>query len=55
MELKEKIIRRADEFVDVRNIEIATLTLGILIVWVNGKRFGYWDLEKEDFVSFFAF
>lgn len=55
MELIEEIKKAAEEYVfDVRNVEIATLKIGIVTVWVNGRRFGAWDINKHDFCSFTA-
>ena len=55
MKLKEEIKKAAEEYVfDVKTIEIATLKVGIVAVWVNGKRFGNYDLNKHNFISLMA-
>lgn len=52
MTLKERIEKAASEFVKVRSLEIASLNYGTVAVWVNGKRFGTYDINKNEFVEF---
>jgi hypothetical protein len=54
-DLKERIKREVEKYkFDVNEIEIATLMPGIVIVWANGKRFGNYDINTNEFVSFMA-
>lgn len=54
MTLKEKIKKAAEEFKTVKTLEIATLKPGVVIVWVNGVRFGNYDINKNEFISLMA-
>jgi hypothetical protein len=54
MTLKEEIWKAAEEYRNVRTIEIATLKEGVVIVWVNGIRFGNYDINKHEFIALMA-
>lgn len=54
MTLKEEIKKAAEEYRTVRSVEIATLKLGLVAVWINGVRFGSYDIEKHEFVALMA-
>ena len=55
MALKEEIKKVAEEYVfNVKSVEIATLKVGIVAVWVNGRRFGNYDINKHCFCALMA-
>ena len=54
MTLKEEIRKAAEEYRTVRTLEIATLKEGVVIVWVNGIRFGNYDINKHEFIALMA-
>lgn len=54
MTLKEEIKRAAEKYRTVESVEIATLKEGIVIVWINGVRFGNYDIRKHDFTALMA-
>ena len=55
MELKEEIKKAAEEYVfNVKSVEIATLKVGIVAVFANGRRFGTYDINKHCFCSLMA-
>lgn len=51
MTLKEEIKKAAEKYCTVESVEIATLEEGVVIVWINGKRFGKYDIGKHEFLS----
>lgn len=54
MTLKEEIKKAAEEYRTVKTLEIATLKEGVVIVWINGTRFGNYDINKHEFVALMA-
>ena len=55
MNIKNEIKKSAEEFFyHISSVEIATLKAGLVAVWINGKRFGNYDLNKHEFVSLMA-
>jgi hypothetical protein len=54
MTLKEEIKKAVEEYRTVKSIEIATLKEGIVIVWVNGIRFGNYDIKQHRFTALMA-
>lgn len=53
-DLKAEIKKAAEEYRTVKTIEIATLKQGLLAVWINGSRFGNYDINKKEFVALMA-
>jgi hypothetical protein len=54
MKLKEEIRKAAEEFRTVETVEIATLKPGVVIVWINGVRFGNYDINEHRFTALMA-
>lgn len=52
MSIKEEIKKVVERhFPHISNIEIATLKMGLVAVWVNGHRFGNYNVNQHRFVE----
>ena len=54
MTLKQEIKKAVEEYRTVKTLEIATLKEGVVIVWVNGVRFGNYDINEHRFIALMA-